>query len=100
MPTAAICIAMTMKPTKLIESSVSSLVCCWTSSHTTASEASPGAAFSAATAASEIAVSTCSMAIVPTAGISSSFRSLMIRLASSRAMSQRITSPSGLREAA
>ena len=96
MPTAAICIASTMKATKLKESSVSSVVRCSTSSQTTASEGRPGAAFSAASAASEIAVSTCSTAIEPTLGISSSLRSLMITLASSRAISQRITSPSGL----
>ena len=95
MPTAAICIAITMNATKLKESSVSSLVRCSTSSQTTASEGRPGAAFSAATAASEIAVSTCSTAIEPTLGMSSSLRSLMITLASSRVMSHRITSPSG-----
>ncbi len=96
MPTAAICIASTMKVTKLIDSSVSSLVRCWTSSHTTASEGRPGAARSASTAASEIKVSTCSMAMEPTCGISSSLRSARITLASSLATSQRITSPFGL----
>ncbi len=98
-PTDAICIAITMNATKLNDSSVSSLVRCWTSSHTTASEGRPGAARSAATAASDIAVSTCSTAIDPTRGISSSLRSLMITLASSRVMSHRITSPSGFMEA-
>ena len=87
--------ASTMNSTKPIESSVFSLVCCSTSSQTTASEGSPGAAFSAASAASESAVSTCSIAIEPTRGISSSLRSLRMTLASSRATSQRITSPSG-----
>ena len=48
MPTAAICIASTMNATKLIDSSVFSLVRCSTSSQTTASEGRPGAAFSAA----------------------------------------------------
>ena len=85
-----------MKVTKLIDSSVSSLVRCWTSSHTTASEGRPGAARSASTAASEIVVSTCSMAMEPTRGMSSSLRSARITLASSLATSQRITSPSGL----
>ena len=95
MPTAPICMASTMNATKLIESSVFSLVRCSTSSQTTASEGRPGAAFSAATAASESEVSMCSTAIEPTRGISSSLRSPMITLASSRATSHRIRSPSG-----
>ena len=81
--------------TKLTESSVFSLVRCSTSSQTTASEGRPGAAFSAASAASDRAVSMCSTAIEPTRGISSSLRSPMITLASSLATSQRITSPAG-----
>jgi hypothetical protein len=84
-----------MNSTKLNESSVFSEVRASTSSQTTASEGSPGAAFSAATAASESAVSMCSTAIEPSRGMSSSFRSPRIRLASSRATSQRITSPAG-----
>ena len=100
MPTAPICIASTMNATKLIESSVFSLVRCSTSSQTTASDGRPGAAFSAATAASESEVSMCSTAIEPTRGISSSLRSPMITLASSRATSQRIRSPSGFLAAA
>ena len=96
-PTAPICIASTMKSTKPIDSSVFSLVRCSTSSQTTASEGSPGAAFSAASALSEIDVSMCSTAIDPTRGMSSSLRSPRITLASSRATSQRITSPSGFR---
>ena len=84
-----------MKRTKLNDSSVSSEVRASTSSHTTASEGIPGAAFSAATAASEIDVSMCSTAIEPRLWISSSLRSPRITLASSRATSQRITSPSG-----
>ena len=100
MPTAPICMASTMNATKLIESSVFSLVRCSTSSQTTASEGRPGAASSAATAASESDVSMCSTAIEPTRGISSSFRSPMITLASSRATSHRIRSPSGFLAAA
>ncbi len=96
MPTAAICIAMTMKSRKLSESSVFSEVRDSTSSHTTASDGSPGAAFSAAIAASESEKSRSSTAIEPRSGMSSSLRSPMITLASSRATSQRITSPSGL----
>ena len=84
-----------MNRTKLTDSSVFSLVRCSTSSQTTASDGSPGAAFSAASAASERAMSMFSTAIEPTRGISSSLRSPMITLASSRATSQRITSPSG-----
>ena len=100
MPTAPICIASTMNATKLIESSVFSLVLCSTSSQTTASDGRPGAAFSAAAAASESELSMCSTAIEPTRGISSSLRSPMITLASSRATSQRIRSPSGFLAAA
>ena len=99
MPTAAICIASTMNATKLTDSSVLSLVRCSTSSQTTASDGSPGAARSAASAAAEITLSTVSTAIDPTRGISSSLRSPMITLASSRATSHRIRSPSGFRAA-
>ena len=67
-PTAAICIAATMNSTKLKDSSVCSDVRASTSSHTTASDGRPGAAFSAAVAASEIAVSICSTAIDPPSG--------------------------------
>ena len=95
MPTAAICMARIMKATKLTESSVFSLVRCSTSSHTTASEGSPRAARSALLAESEITLCTSSTEIDPKRGISSSLRSPMITLASSRATSQRIRSPSG-----
>jgi hypothetical protein len=84
-----------MNSRKLIESSVFSLVRCSTSSQTTASDGRPGAAFSASSAASDIEMSMCSTAIDPTRGISSSFRSPRITLASSRATSHRITSPGG-----
>ncbi len=99
MPTAAICIAATMNSTKLNDSSVFSEVRDSTSSQTTASDGRPLAASSAAMAASEIDVSMCSMAIEPSRGMSSSLRSPMITLASSRATSQRITSPLGFRAA-
>ncbi len=99
-PIAAICIAAIMNRTNENDSSVSSFVRASISSQTTASDGRPSAAFSASSAASEIAVSMCSTAIEPTLGISSSFRSARIRLASSRAMSHRITSPFGFFAAA
>ena len=68
-----------------------------TSSQTTASPGWPSAARSAAVAAVEIAESMCSIAIDPSRSTSSSRRSETMTLASSRATSQRITSPSGLR---
>jgi hypothetical protein len=67
-----------MNRTKLTDSSVCSDVRASTSSQTTASDGRPGAAFSAASAASEMAVSMCSTAIDPTFGMSSSFRSLVL----------------------
>ena len=70
-----------------------------TSSQTTASPGWPSAAFSAAAATAEIAESMSSIAIEPSLSTSSSRRSETITLASSRATSQRITSPSGLRAA-
>lgn len=87
--------ARTVNPTKLTDSSVFSEVRDSTSSHTTASEGRPAAAFSATTAASEIWLSMTSIEIDPSSGTFSSLRSLRITLASSRATSQRITSPSG-----
>jgi hypothetical protein len=95
-PTEAIRQASTMKSRKLTESSVFSEVRDSTSSQTTASEGAPAAAFSARSAASEISESMSSIAIDPSCWIPNSFRSLTITLASSRATSQRITSPSGL----
>jgi hypothetical protein len=84
-----------MKSRKLAESSVFSEVRASTSSQTTASEGIPEAARSARSAASEIWESMSSIEIDPSSWIPSSFRSLTITLASSRATSQRITSPSG-----
>jgi hypothetical protein len=95
MPTAAICIAATMNSVKLKDSSVCSDVRDSTSSQTTASDGRPGAARSAAEAASEIELSISSTAIEPYLGIPRSLRSPMTTLASSRATSQRIRSPSG-----
>ena len=66
-----------------------------TSSQITASEGIPAAAFSARSAAVEISESMSSIAIDPVSAIPNSFRSPTITLASSRATSQRITSPSG-----
>ena len=94
-PTEAIRQARTMKSRKLAESSVFSEVRASTSSQTTASEGAPAAAFSARSLASEIWESMSSIAIEPSLCIPNSFRSLTITLASSRATSQRITSPSG-----
>ena len=99
-PTAAIMQASAMKARKTPFSSMFSEVRDSTSSQTTAS---PGHARRrparplAATA--EIAESMCSIAIEPSVSMSSSRRSETITLASSRATSQRITSPSGLRAA-
>jgi hypothetical protein len=85
-----------MNRRKLAESSVFSEVRDSTSSQTTASDGAPAAAFSARSLASEISESMSSIAIEPSRSIPNSFRSLTITLASSRATSQRITSPSGL----
>src|ERR687897_1086237 len=60
--------ASTMNATKLTESSVFSLVRCSTSSQTTASEGSPGAAFSASSAASDIEMSCALRRSSPRAG--------------------------------
>ena len=81
---------------KLAENSVFSEVRASTSSQTTASDGAPFAAISARSAASEIWESMSSIAIDPSSGMPSSFRSETITLASSRATSQRITSPTGL----
>ena len=89
-----------MNATKLPDSSTFSDVAASTCSHTTASDGAPGANFSARSAASEIWLSMNSIAIEPHCGISSSRRSPRITLASSRATSQRITSPSGFRRRA
>jgi hypothetical protein len=94
-PTDAISIASTMNARKLIDSSVFSEVRDSTSSHTTASDGRPAAAFSAARATSEIDVSIISSAIEPWTGTPSSRRSLRMTLVSSRATSQRIRSPGG-----
>ena len=94
-PTAAISVATTMKARKLPESSTFSEVRDSTSSQTTASVGRPRAAFSAWTAAAEICESMSSSEIDPSRSISSSRRSEIITLASSRATSTRITSPSG-----
>ncbi len=64
-PTPPISIAITMNARNENDSSVSSDVRLSTCSQTTASEGAPGAAFSAASKASEIAVSTYSSEIVP-----------------------------------
>jgi hypothetical protein len=88
--------ASTMNSRKLAENSVFSDVRASTSSQTTASDGAPLAAFSARIAASEISESTSSIAIEPSCSIPNSFRSPTTTLASSRATSQRITSPSGL----
>jgi hypothetical protein len=80
---------------KLADSSMFSDVRVSTSSQTTASVGMPSAAISARLAASEIWESTSSMAIDPSIWTFSSLRSETITLASSRATSQRITSPSG-----
>ena len=84
-----------MKARKLADSSTFSDVRDSTSSHTTASEGGPGAAFSARSAAAEIWESISSIEIEPSMSMSSSRRSPTITLASSRATSHRITSPSG-----
>ena len=88
-----------MKARKLPPSSIVSEVRASTSSQTTASEGMPLAACSAALAASESCESICSSEIDPAAATPSSLRSSMTMLASSRTMSQRITSPAGLRAA-
>ena len=88
-----------MKRRKFEESSVLSEVRDSTSSQTTASPGLPSAARPAASAAAEIVESICSIAIEPSTSTSSSRRSETTTLASSRATSQRITSPSGLRAA-
>ncbi len=88
-----------MKMRKLPPSSVLSEVRASTSSQTTASEGAPRAARSARSAALESCESICSSAIEPSRWTPSSFRSAISTLASSRAMSQRITSPAGLRAA-
>ena len=80
---------------KLAFSSMFSEVRASTSSQTTASPGAPTAARSASSATSETLESISSIAIEPSRWTSSSFRSLTITLASSRATSQRITSPSG-----
>ena len=95
MPIAAISIAITMKPMKPAESSMFSEVRASTSSQTTASDGVAPAARCALSAAWEIWESISSIAIEPSRSISSSRRSLTITLASSRATSHRITSPSG-----
>ncbi len=87
--------ASTMNAMKEADNSVVSDVRASTSSQTTASEGSPAAASSAWSKASEIAVSMVSIAIDPTCGICSSFRSSRITLASSLATSHRMTSPVG-----
>ena len=99
MPTEAIRQASTMKATKLPLSSTLSEVRASTSSQTTASEGMPRAACSARFAVSEICESICSSAIEPSRATPSSLRSSMTTLASSRATSQRITSPGGWRAA-
>ena len=99
-PTAAISIASTMKATKLNYSSVLLGPALSTSSQTTASAGKAGRGLlGLATRRPRARCRRCSTAIEPVTGISSSFRSLMITLASSRATSQRITSPVGLRAA-
>ena len=99
-PIEAITVAMTMKARKLADSSADSDVRSVSSSHTTASAGEPTAARSAAIAASDITVSIWSTAIEPLWCRPSRRRSASTTLASSRATSARITSPSGLRAAA
>ncbi len=98
-PTAAIIIAKVMNARKLADSSVFSEVRVSTSSQITASLGCPSAARTARSACSDTSESMSSIAIDPSRWISSSFRSDTITLASSRATSQRITSPSGRRAA-
>jgi hypothetical protein len=88
-------VARIMKVTKFPLSSVFSEVRASTSSQTTASEGAPRAAFSASSATSESCESISSIAIEPSRWMLSSLRSPITTLASSRATSQRITSPSG-----
>ena len=88
-----------MKAMKIPESSVFSEVRDSTSSQTTASPGFPSAARSACLAADEIVESIFSIAIEPSVSTSSSRRSETSTLVSSRATSQRITSPSGRRAA-
>ena len=99
MPTEAIRQASAMKMRKLPPSSALSEVRASTSSQTTASDGAPRAARSASFAASEICESICSSAIEPSWCTPISFRSSITTLASSRATSQRITSPAGCRAA-
>ena len=84
---------------KFQDSSMLSEVRASTSSQTTASESEPGAWRAARPPASDISLSTRSMAIEPTEGIASCFRSLITTLASSGETSHRITSPGGFRAA-
>src|ERR1044072_8694945 len=98
-PTEAIKQARAMKARKVAESSMLSEVRGSTSSQTTASEGAPRAARSARSAARESCESICSSAIEPSRGIPTSFRSSITTLASSRATSQRKTSPGRWRAA-
>ncbi len=94
-PSAAIIVASTMKARKLNDSSALSEVWNSTVSQTTASAGEPTAACSARRAASETSEEMGSITIDPVRSSPSSRSSATTTLASSRATSQRMRSPSG-----
>ena len=94
-PSAAIIVASTMNATKLKDSSALSEVWNSTVSHTTASAGEPTADSSARRAASETIEEMGSSTIDPSRSSPSSRSVATTTLASSRATSQRMRSPSG-----